>query len=76
MKFGHYVPALGGSIRFETYNVENLKAAKELINDYRKLPIKNKADASTHKYEIEAFINKWEKLSIELQRKVKMGQDF
>lgn len=76
VNFGHWVPALGGSIRFETYNVENLKAAKELIDDYRKLPIKSKADASTHKDEIEAFINKWEKRSIELYRKVRMGQDF
>ena len=76
VKFRHLVPALGGSIRFETYNVENLKAAKELIDDYRKLPIKSKADASTHKDEIEAFINKLEKRSIELYRKVRMGQDF
>ena len=76
VKFRHWVPAFGGSSRFETYNVENLKSAKELIDDYRKLPIKSKADAFTHKDKIEAFINKWEKLSIELQRKVKMGQDF
>lgn len=76
VKFGHWVPALGGSIRIETYNVENLKAAKELIDDYRKLPIKLKADAYTHKDKIDAFINKWEKLSKELYRKVQMSQDF
>lgn len=76
VKFGHWVPALGGSIRIETYNVENLKAAKELIDDYRKLPIKSFADTHTHKDEINAFINKWEKLSKELYRKVQMGQDF
>ena len=76
VKFRHWSPALGGSIRFETYNVENLKAAKELIDDYRKLPIKSKADTHKHKDKIEAFINKWEKLSKELYRKVRMGQDF
>ena len=76
VKFRHWVPALGGSIRFETYNVENLKVAKELIDDYRKLPIKSKADAYKHKDKIDAFMNKWEKLSKELYRKVQMGQDF
>lgn len=76
VKFGHWVPALGGSTRFETYNVENLKAAKELIDDYRKLPIKSKADTHTHKDKIDAFINKWEKVSKELYRKIRMGQDF
>lgn len=76
VKFGHWVPALGGSIRIETYNVENLKAAKELIDDYRKLPIKSFADTHTHKDKIDAFINKWEKVSKELYRKVRMGQDF
>ena len=76
VKFRHWVPALGGSIRFETYNVENLKAAKELIDDYRKLPIKSKADTHTHKDKIDAFMYKWEKLSKELYRKVRMGQDF
>lgn len=76
VKFRHWVPALGGSIRAETYNVENLKAAKELIDDYRKLPIKSFADTHKHKDEIDAFINKWEKVSKELYRKVRMGQDF
>ena len=76
VKFRHWVPALGGSIRFETYNVENLKAAKELIDDYRKLPIKSFADTHTHKDEIDAFMYKWEKLSKELYRKARMGQDF
>lgn len=76
VKFRHWVSSLGGSIHIETYNVENLKIAKELIADYRKLPIKNKADTYTHKDEINAFINKWEKLSKELYRKVQMGQDF
>lgn len=76
VKFGHWVPALGGSIRIETYNVANVKEAKELIDDYRKLPIKRKSDTHTHKDEINAFINKWEKRSIELYRKVRMGQDF
>ena len=76
VKFRHWVPALGGSIRFETYNVENLKAAKELIDDYRKLPIKSFADTHTHKDEIDTFMYKWEKLSKELYRKVRMGQDF
>ena len=76
VKFRHWVSSLGGSIHIETYNVENLKTAKELIDDYRKLPIKSKADTYTHKDEINAFINKWEKLSKELYRKVQMGQDF
>lgn len=76
VKFGHWLPALGGSIGIETYNVENLKAAKELIDDYRKLPIKSKADTYTHKDDINAFIIKWDKLSKELYRKVRMGQDF
>ena len=76
VKFYHWVHSLGGSIHIETYNVENLKVAKELIDDYRKLPIKNKADTYTHKAEIDAFMYKWEKLSKELYRKVKMGQDF
>lgn len=76
VKFRHWVPAFGGSSRFETYNVENLKAAKELIDDYRKLPIKSKADTYKQKDEIDAFINKWEKVSKELYRKVRMGQDF
>lgn len=76
VKFRHWVPALGGSTCFETYNVENLKEAKELIDDYRKLPIKSKADTHTHKDKIDAFINKWEKVSKELYRKVRMGQDF
>ena len=76
VKFGHWVPALGGSTRIETYNVENLKEAKELIDDYRKLPIKSKADTYKYKDKIDAFINKWEKLSKELYRKVRMGQDF
>jgi len=74
--FGHWVPALGGSIRIETYNVANVKEAKEMIDDFRKLPIKNMADTFEHKDEIDAFINKWEKRSIELYRKVRMGQDF
>ena len=76
VKFGHWVPALGGSIRIETYNVENLKVAEELIDDYRKLRIKKYTDINKHKDEIDAFINKWEKRSIELYRKVRMGQDF
>lgn len=76
VKFRHWISSLGGCIHIETYNVENLKTAKELIDDYRKLPIKSKADTYTHKDEINAFINKWEKLSKELYRKVQMGQDF
>lgn len=76
VNFGHWVQALGGSTRIETYNVENIKEAKEMIDDFRKLPITNKADAFEHKEEINAFINKWEKRSIELRRKVRMGQDF
>lgn len=76
VKFGHWVPALGGSVRIETYNVENLKAAKELIDDYRKLSIKKYADTHKHKDEIDAFMYKWDKKSIELYRKVRMGQDF
>jgi hypothetical protein len=76
VNFGHWVPALGGSTRIETYNVENIKEAKEIINDFRKLPITNKADTFEHKDEIDAFINKWEKRSIELRRKVRMGKDF
>ena len=76
VKFRHWVPALGGSIRIETYNVENLKVAKELIDDYRKLRIKKYTDINKHKDEVDAFINKWEQRSIELCRKVRMGQDF
>lgn len=74
--FGHWVPALGGSTRIETYNVENIKEAKEMIDDFRKLPINNKSDTFEHKEEINAFINKWEKRSIELNRKVRMGKNF
>lgn len=76
VKFRHWVPALGGSTRIETYNVENIKEAKEMIDDFRKLPINNKSDTFEHKEEINAFINKWEKRSIELNRKVRMGKNF